>query len=174
MIAMSQVGLGLIDSRPISHLGVDPESALIFSASLLASSFLFVNFGFYVRRTFNVTNKFLLYLLIGQAGQIIVATAPYGMNSQYRRIHTVAAFALAFSLPLLIRAFARSQVRSPYAVLYMWLFRFELVTFAIGMSLFIFTKGIAPLGEALPAIGYHVWIIVITGVSIRQQRQAKP
>ncbi len=161
-LAMFRTGLSFIDNRPISYLGVDPASSVLFSISLLASAFLFISFGFYVRQVFNVTNRFLPYLIIGQIGQIIAAIAPYGMQSQYKRIHTVAAFVLAFSLPFLIRAFAHSQANSRYKNIYSRLVRLELVAFIVGIGLFVFTKGIAPLGEALPAIGFHAWIIVVT------------
>lgn len=164
-LAMFRTGLGFIDNRPISYLGVDPASSMLFSVSLLASAFLFFGFGFYVRQAFGVKNRFLPYLIIGQMGQIIAAIAPYGMQSQYKRIHTVAAFTLAFSLPFLIRAFARSQNKSRYRNIYSGLLRLEEIAFIVGIGLFVFTKGIAPLGEALPAIGFHVWIIVVTFVS---------
>ncbi len=160
-LAMLVTGLGLIDSRPISYLGIDPLSKMLFASSLLISAFLFINFGFYVKRTFKVINRFMTYFLIGQFCQVVVALVPYRMGYS-RSIHTVAAFALAITLPLLIRAFARSQASSPHRRLYVRLLRFEQITFVIGMGLFIFTKGIAPLGEALPAAGFHVWIIAVT------------
>lgn len=173
VIAMSRLGLGLIDTRPISHLGIDPASSALFSTSLLVSCFLFISFGFYANRKFKVNNNFISYLLIGQAGQAITAIAPYGMHSQYKLIHTIAAFTLAFSLPLLIRSFARSQSHRPYALLFVWLYRFELLSFVLGMGLFIFTKGIAPLGEALPAVGFHIWIIGVTLASLGKSHATK-
>lgn len=169
-VAMHRTGLGLIDPRPISHLGINPASAGLFTGSLLVSAFLFVNFGYYVKCAFHVSNKFLAYLLIGQAGQAIVAIAPYGEERGYRLIHTIAAFTLAFSLPLLIRQFAVSQKNSPHYHLYVRLLRIEQLMFVLGMGLFIFTKGIAPLGQALPTAGYHLWIIVITYLSIRADK----
>jgi hypothetical membrane protein len=165
--AMHRTGLGLIDRRPISHLGVDPASAMLFSGSLLISAFLFINFAYYIKRTFGVTNRFMTYFLIGQAGQIIAAITPYGEGSPYKLAHTIAAFTLAFSLPLLIQQFAASQTSSAYHNLYVRLLRFEQLTFVIGIGLFVFTEGIAPLGEALPTIGFHTWIIVVTLISYR-------
>lgn len=170
-ISMSRSGLGVIDTRPISYLGVDPMTAGIFSSGLIISALLFITFGFYVRYHFKVNNKFLFYLIIGQIGQIIAAIAPYGMVSRYKRIHTIAAFILAFSLPMLIAAFAKSQAQSPYKQTYNQLLRLEQIAFVLGISLFVFTKGIAPLGEALPAIGYHIWIITVTLISIKDQKQ---
>lgn len=170
LIGMSRAGLGLIDMRPISYLGVDPLSAVWFSSGLLISAVLFISFGFYVVRTFEVKNRFLLYLIIGQIGQSIAAITPYGMQSQYKLLHTIAAFILAFSLPFLIRYFMLSQTDRPNFRIYSWLFWLELITFAVGMTLFIFTKGIAPLGQALPAIGFHLWIIIVTVISVLSSR----
>lgn len=168
-LAMQRTGLGVIDERPLSYLGVNSLSATLFSTSLLTSACLFLSFGFYVRRRFKVTSRFLTYLGVGQACQIIVAIAPYGMKSSYRTIHTIAAFSLAISLPLLIRAFAHSQSASSHIKIYTGLLRFEQISFVIGIGLFVFTKGIAPLGEALPAIGFHIWIIVITFISVKEK-----
>lgn len=142
-------------------------SAVWFSFGLLLSACLFISFGFYIVRTFEVKNRFLLYLVIGQIGQSIAAVVPYGRQSPDRQIHTVAAFTLAFSLPFLIRAFARSQSENQYSRIYAWLLWIEILAFIVGMSLFIFTKGIAPLGQALPAVGFHLWIITLTIISIR-------
>lgn len=161
-VAMRRAGLHFIDPRPISYLGVDPQSAKLFSGTLILSAIFFVWFGIYIKRTFQVKGRFLLYLVIGQIGQIIAAIAPYGKDSAYRLLHTIAAFTLAFSLPFLIGSFASSQRSSRHYSTYKWLFRFELVAFVVGIGLFIFTKGIAPLGEALPALGFHIWIIAVT------------
>jgi len=165
VVAMNRAGLGLVDNRPLSYLGVDPASAQWFSISLLVSAVLFLLFGLYVRRVYDVHNKFFLYLLIGQIGQVIAAVSPYGKDSPWRLVHTVAAFVLAFSLPLLMREFTIAQTGKPRYRLFRGLLRLEQVTFIVGIGLFIFTKGIAPLGEALPAIGYHLWIIAVAIVA---------
>ncbi len=228
--AMNQAHLGLIDSRPISYLGVNPPTARLFSGSLLISSFLFINFAFYVHRRFHTaeslaqsprpaktpgpglfitfstkiipfryafsrktaknslsagifplklgigsgSNRFMLYFLIGQAGQVIAAITPYGNKSNFKLIHTVAAFTLAFSLPLLIRQFAISQSGKRHHKLYLSLLRLEQLAFLIGIGLFVFTKGIAPLGEALPAIGFHIWIIVVTYTALVTKSRITP
>lgn len=166
VIAMTRAHLGLIDSRPISYLGVNASTAALFSGSLLLSSFLFICFAYYVKHSFHIRNRFMVYFLVGQVGQIIAAVVPYGSHSRYRAVHTVAAFTLAFSLPLLIRQFALSQSKSKHAQTYIKLLRFEQLSFIVGIGLFIFTKGIAPLGEALPTIGFHVWIIAVSILSI--------
>lgn len=162
VVAMRRADLGLVDTRPISYLSVYPNTARIFSLSLLISAALFISFAYYLRRVFKVNNKFMAYFLVGQLGQIFAAILPYGQRSPYKLAHTIAAFTLAFSLPLLIREFTRSQTTSPHYSMCVWLLRIEQLTFVVGIGLFVFTKGIAPMGEALPAVGFHFWIIVIS------------
>lgn len=165
LLAMNRIDLGLVDTRPLSHLGIEPWSSVLFSTGLLVSSALFIIFAFYIKKAYGANQRFLFYFLIGQAGQIIVAIAPYGMNSSYRLVHTVAAFTLAFSLPFLIREFARSQTFTKYNKLFRSLFLIELVMFVVGIGIFTMTEGIAPIGEILPAVGFHIWIIVTTIVT---------
>jgi hypothetical membrane protein len=162
--AMSRAGLRFIDSRPISYLGVTPNTSHLFSITLISSALLFILFGFYLRSKIQTSNKFLVLLIIGQ---IIAAITPYGKAEPARSIHTYAAFTLAFSLPLLISAFQNSLKKTSYNNLLKLLVGIECTTFFVGIGLFVFTKGIAPLGEALPAIGFHVWIIVVTFLVIR-------
>lgn len=163
--AMYKAMLGLIDPRPLSFLGIYPSTSVLFSSSLLISSFLFVNFAFYIKRAFAVNNRFIIYFLIGQVGQVITAVTPFGKDSPYKLVHTIAAFTLAISLPLLIRQFALSQKGTDRHILYVGLLRFEQLTFVVGIGLFVLTTGIAPLGEALPAIGFHIWILALTYIA---------
>jgi hypothetical protein len=160
--AMHHIGLGFIDARPISYLGVDTRTAVLFSGSLLLSALLFISFAFHVTRSYSTGSKFKWYFIAGQIGQMIAALVPYSANSTQHRIHTSAAFALAFTLPLLIWQFARSQKKSKNHRLFIKLLRLEQVTFVVGIGLFIFTKGIAPLGEILPTLGFYTWIFVLT------------
>lgn len=167
LLAMHKAQLGLIDNRPISYLGVDPKTKLLFMLGLIISAILFISFAYYINRRFKVGRKFMAYFLIGQLGQIVAALFPDTPHSCYKIIHTIAAFTLAFSLPLLIRQFSLSQPRSQYHKLYVSLFRFELVAFVIGIGMFILVKGVAPLGEALPTIGFDLWIIVLTYLTLK-------
>ncbi len=166
-VGMLRTGLGLIDQRPISYLGTDPASAGLFTYGLLISAVLFIVFGHYVNKVFKVKNKFFLYLIIGQLGQITAALFKFEGHGYSHLTHTIAAFVLAFSLPLLTRRFYQSQTKSIYFNLYKNLFRFELLTFVVGIGLFVFTKGIAPLGEILPTIGFHTWIVALTFSKIK-------
>ncbi len=154
--------LKLIDPRPVSYLGVNPSTQVAFSGVLLVSAVLFVGFAFYLAMRLRAGFLFLLFFLVGQIGQVISGLVPIGSETRFGQIHTPAAFTLAFSFPLLITAFTISQLKSPGRRLYMFLLSFELITFTIGIGSFIFTKGVAPLSEILAAIGFHIWIIVVT------------
>ena len=159
--------LRLFDTLPISSLGVNPKTAYLFSLSLLISAALFINFAYYVRRTFIINNSFLIFFLIGQIGQAIVAIAPYGNHSQYRLLHTIAAFTLAFSLPLLMQQFYYSQKDNTHSHLFKQLLFLEIVLFVVGIGTFIFTQGLAPLGEILPTLGFHLWIVIISIIALK-------
>jgi hypothetical protein len=166
-LAMFIGKLSLFSALPVSSLGVNPKTSVLFSLSLLISSGLFISFAYYIRSTYMIRNKFLTLFLVGQFGQIIVAIAPYGADSRYKLIHTIAAFILAFSLPYLIHQFYRSQALSTYRGLYRNLMLIEILLFIIGIGAFVFTKGIAPLGEILPTMGFHLWIIVTSIIAFK-------
>jgi hypothetical membrane protein len=169
-IGMHKAHLGFLDKRPISFLGTNPGTQLLFSGSLLVSAIFFISFGYFVKRRYKIKNRFITYLVVGQLGQITAAIFPYGQHMLAGHIHTTAAFVLAFSLPLLIGEFAKSQLTSRSHRLYIKLLHFEQVMFVIGISLFVFTRGLAPLGEVLPTLGFHLWIIVLTYVIFRSAR----
>lgn len=170
-ILMVKAHVRIIDTRPISYLGIDPHTMRLFNLSLIISAVLFVSYSRYVAKHFHVNGKFLMIFFIGQLGQMITAVTPYGHQQPARLIHTLAAYTLAFSLPLLIGEFTRAQTGSPHSGSYHILLRLEQLAFVVGIGLFAFTKGIAPLGEALPAIGFHIWIITITILSLRPQHE---
>jgi hypothetical membrane protein len=165
--AMFIARLGLFSNLPISSLGVNPKTSVLFSLSLLTSAALFIKFAFYVRQKFKVKNRFLTYFMIGQFGQIIVALVPYGNNSRYKLIHTIAAFTLAFSLPFLIGQFYFSQSNSKFKSLYKSLLILEVGLFVVGIGAFVFAKGVAPLGEILPTMGFHLWIITVSVIGLK-------
>lgn len=171
---MYRVHLGLIDPRPISYLGLYPETRLLFSSGLIVSSMLFIMFGYYIKRLFNVKNRFLIYLITGQIAQIVVAIIPDTARTRGKVVHTIAGFTLAFSLPFLIRAFAASQSKSKYHRLYRRLYRLEQGALTVGLAVFIFTKGVAPLGEALPTVGFHVWVLALTFIAFQVDQPARP
>ena len=57
-ISMHLAGLGFVDTRPISYLGIDSRTSQLFSVSLITSSVLFIIFGNYIRTIYKIKNQF--------------------------------------------------------------------------------------------------------------------
>lgn len=154
--------LDLFGKNPLSHLGIVPASAQLFSIGLISAALTLLLFTRYLKTRFNISASFMVFLIVGQIGQIIAAVTPYGGMQPARLIHTVAALTLAFSIPFVLWRFAAAQSkqaikRPAYAL--MWL---EIVAFAIGIGLFSYvTKG-APFAQAMPAVALHFWIVYFT------------
>ena len=166
--ALLRARLGFFDNKPISYLGVNPHTKLLFSTALIISAVCFILFGLYLKRVFRVHGTYIYFFIIGQIGQIVAGVVPDKSGSGAKVVHVIAAFTLAFSLPLLIGQFARSQKDSNYQKLYQGLFYFELAAFVIGIGLFISTKGSAVLDETLPTIAFDVWMIVLTHITLKK------
>jgi hypothetical protein len=88
---------------------------------------------------------------------------PDRTGSSLKIVHTVAGFTLAISLPFLMRELAYPKhKRSLDHQFFVILYRLEQIMFVIGIGLFVSVKGIAPLGEALPTLGFDSWIACTT------------
>ena len=160
IIGMLRSGLSLVDTRPISYIGVATDSALFFNSLLFLSAVCFVLFGVYLYKSIGLNKSFLLVFLIGQIGQMIAAILPYG--GQYKIVHTVAAFTLATAIPIFMYIFSKSKSLGNFKTSARRLFIAELIFFTVGISTFIFIDGISPIAEILPALPFHLWIILIT------------
>jgi hypothetical membrane protein len=165
-IAMYRAGLDLISNRPISYLGVYAPTKLLFSFALISSALLFMVFAIYIYRLYKVRNKYLAYFLIGLLGQCMTALIPDSSGSP-RTVHVIAAFTLAFSQPLLMREFLLSLNNNAHRKLFLSLLRLDYLFFIVGIGLFIFVHGVAPLGEALPTVGFDIWVIVLTIITYK-------
>ncbi len=156
--SMRLAGLSFFSSLPLSKLGVSKRSDFIFGATLIISAVLLMLFCLYLNKTFRVGRKFTVVFMIGQVAQIVAALVPYGGAS--KNIHSVAAFVLAFSLPILIWLFAKTQT-GRLRKLANKLFWVELAFFIVGIGTFVLTNKVAPLAQALPAVGFHIWLIAL-------------
>ncbi len=165
IVGMFLAGLNLFDKRPISYLGVNASSELLFTLTLLLSAVLFSVFGIYVYKILGLPKKFLAAYLVGQVGQMVAALVPFG--GPYKLIHTYAAFTLAFSIPFHMYFFTRAHKPERFHMLGTVLFRAELLCFVVGIGTFVFIQKAAPITEILPAIPFHAWLI-ITGLRLRQ------
>jgi hypothetical protein len=157
---MHLIGLHLFGSRPISYLGVDPRTRVLFRSALILAAVLMSIFGIRVRQVFRAGNGFLCFLIIGQLSQIV--TALVIDSGQMKQVHTIAAFAIAFSLPPLLWRFAVSQSSGPFRKLSRSLFFAELVSFTLGLGLFIAVSGVGAFGEILTVLFFHLWAVTVT------------
>lgn len=156
--AMLRAHLGLLDSRPLSYLGTDPRSNWLFSGGLIIAAITMLGFSYYLRKAYKLNNWFSGAVLVGQLGQIIAALVPYGGSG--KRWHTIAAFVLAFSIPIMMWLFTkqtenRRQLANKFVMA-------ELVAFVLGLGWFIFTKNAAPFSQILVALVYHGWLMSLS------------
>ncbi|MGI9022615.1 MAG: DUF998 domain-containing protein [Acidimicrobiales bacterium] len=157
---MYLAGLGFLDERPVSYLGTDPRTTLLFRGGLVVAALLVAGFAFYIRDRFRAPDSFLAATLIGLVGQIVAALVPLEGHGIGRDVHVVGGIVLGLSLPVLMWRFAagpepgRRRVAS-YALC--WL---EVAACVVGIGLSM--SGKAPIAEIVPALGFHLWIVVVT------------
>ena len=160
LFGMLSSGLGLLDTRPISYLGVAPDSATFFNGGLFTSAVLFLLFGLYLYRKFQPSRIFIALFVVGQIAQIIAAIFVY--EGTFKLVHTVAAFTLAGAIPFHMKYFALSLQQGDIRQKALWLFKAENWFFIVGIGAFVFATGISPLAEILPALPFHAWIFYLT------------
>ena len=154
-VGIALAELPLIGSKPLSALGTMPESALLFNTSVSVSALFFSVYFYRLYRRHRLPAQFALVAFINVAAQFLVGIFSYEGREQI--IHTSAAFTWAFSIPILMRIFyLHARIRP--SILFL---RAEYAAVFIGIGLFVFTEGIAPLAEMLPALPYHAWIMTM-------------
>ena len=153
-------GFDLLGERPLSHLGTERPSAVLFSGGLAVAALLLVGFHQYVRDRFPVPPTFSVAMLVGMAGQLVAALVPIGGDGLAHRVHTTSALVLGASLPILMWRFATAQPAGPWRRLSYGLFWAEAVACAVG--LWLSARSVAPVAEILPAAVFHSWIVVVT------------
>lgn len=159
-LGMWRTGLGLAERRTISYLGTDPRSASLFRAGLIIATLLLVAFAWEVNRGFPRRTGFFALFLVGMAGQAVVASVSLAGDGASHAVHTTAGIILGLSLPLLMWRFAAGQTPGPwrrrsYAV--MWL---SVVATVAGIALS--RARLAGIAEVVPAVAFHLWIVVVT------------
>ncbi|HEV2071494.1 MAG TPA: DUF998 domain-containing protein [Acidimicrobiales bacterium] len=153
-------GFDLLGERPLSYLGTEQPSALLFSGGLLAGALALVAFHRHLRARYPVTRLFSAAMLVGLAGQVVAALVPIGGNGVAHQVHTRAALVLGASLPLLMWRFAASQPAGAWRRRCYGLFWAEVA--AVGVGLHLSARMVAPVAEILPAAVFHLWILAVT------------
>jgi hypothetical protein len=160
IVGMGRTGLGFPDDRPISYLGADPRTVALFRTGLLVATFLLAGFGWFVTRRFASPRSFLVVLLIGLAGQAVVAVVPISGHGVAHAVHTVAGLVLGLSLPLLMWRFAAGLRRGSRRSLSYALFWLEVAASVVGIVLSRASR--ATIAEVVPAVVFHLWVFVVT------------
>jgi len=155
---MARTGLGVSGDRPLSYLGTDPRSLALFRGGLLVAAVLLVAFARWVGRESSPGPGFLAAYLVGQAGQVVAALVP--IDGPGHDVHTTAGIVLGLSLPVLMWRFAAGQRPGPRRSRAYGLLWLEIAACVAGVLLSRAMR--APLAEAVPAAGFHLWIIVVT------------
>ena len=157
---MYLTGLGWADDRPISYLGTDDRAMALFRGGLIVATVLLGGFAWTVGQRLSRPAGFLAVFLVGQAGQAVVAVVSIAGHGTSHAVHTSAGILLGLSLPLLMWRFAAGQPqgvwrRQSYGL--MWL---EVAASVVGVALS--RAGLATMAEVVPALGFHLWVIVVT------------
>lgn len=159
-VASAVAGFDLLGERPLSDLGTDPGSTVLFGGGLVGAALLFVGFHAYVRDRFPVSATFSVAMLGGMAGQLVAGVVPIGGDGAAHRVHTAAALLLGASLPVLMWRFAAAQQPGPWRRATYGLFWAEAVACAAG--LYLSSRRVAALAEILPAVVFHGWTVAVT------------
>ncbi|MGI8777564.1 MAG: hypothetical protein ACR2LJ_09300 [Acidimicrobiales bacterium] len=159
--AMYRAGLGFLGDRPISYLGTDPRSALVFRGGLIVAAGLMAGFSWYAFQRFSAPRSFLAASLIGLVGQVVAAVVLLSGPGSSHAVHTAGGLVLGASLPILMWRFAAaSALGQRRRIAGCALFLLELVACAAGVALSI--SGRAPIAEIVPAFAFHLWVAVVT------------
>ncbi|MGH9263869.1 MAG: hypothetical protein ACRD1D_04185 [Acidimicrobiales bacterium] len=153
-------GFDLLGNRPVSYLGSQSGSSVLFTTGLAASALLLIVFHQHVRDRYPVSAGFSLAMLVGLAGQLVAAFVPIGGDRTVHGIHTASALVLGASLPLLMWRFAAAQPPGPWRRRSYAFFWAEAAACAGGLSLSALS--VAPVAEILPAAVFHAWIVTVT------------
>jgi len=161
---MALTGLGFFDEKPISYLGTDARSVVVFRVGLLLGAALLAAFSFYVRNIFSAPVSFLAASLIGLAGQVVAALVSISGPGLAHEIHTAGGLVLGVSLPVLMWRFAAGLAVGHWRLTAYRLCWLEVTACAFGLLLSYWGK--APIAEIVPAGAFHLWIAVVTARSV--------
>ncbi|HEX8771523.1 MAG TPA: hypothetical protein VF711_12215, partial [Acidimicrobiales bacterium] len=70
-VGMARSGLGFVEDRPISYLGTDPRTSLLFTTAMLSAAVLLAAFYFFAYFWYSSSGSFLAVGLLGLIGQVV-------------------------------------------------------------------------------------------------------
>jgi hypothetical protein len=158
LTAAARTRFNVLGDRPLSYMGTQPRSVVLFGVGLAMPAVLLTAFHGYVRGRFPVGKGFSAAMLAGLAGQMVAAFVPIGGNLTASRIHTTCALGLGASLPLLMWRFSAGQRPGSWRRLAYGLFWAEAAACVLGLSGAL----PAPVAEIIPGAVFHLWIFTVT------------
>ena len=166
---MAVTGLGFLDDRPVSYLGTDGRTVLLFQAGLLSAAALLVAFTFSVRTVFPAPPSFVVASLLGLGGQAVAAVVPLSGPGASPTLHLAGGLLLGISLPVLMWRFASGQPPGRWRATAYRLFWLEAAACVAGVVLS--RSGLATLAEIFPAVAFHLWIATVALVASRRSSE---
>lgn len=160
LLAIAVSDFDLVGEAPLSELVNQPGSGWLFSVGLVTGAVLFLAFASYLRRTTPTGTAFSVAMAVGMTGQLVAGILPIGGDGLVSRIHVVSALILGASIPVLMGCFAAAQPPGRRRTRCWQLFWLEAAACVIGIALS--RRHIAPVAEILPAMAFHLWVVVVT------------
>lgn len=154
--------LDIFGKLPISYLGVFQESKTVFNFSLIVSACLLLAFCYFASQQLRLSRYFIATFILGQLAQITVAVTPFNSTSIARPVHVVAGFVLAFSLPLSMYWFMRSDIPAKLHDLTKFFLKIEIALFILGIGWFVLASSGGALAEIVTAVAFDLWIVAIS------------
>ncbi|WP_421119360.1 DUF998 domain-containing protein [Aquihabitans daechungensis] len=168
LVAICFAGFDLAGERPLSYLANEPGTGWLFSLGLVVAAVLFLAFLSYLRRSYPVGLGFTVVMTVGMVSQLVAGVLPIGGDGAVSRAHVISALVLGASIPVLMGCFAADQAAGPWRRRCWQLFGVEAAACAVGIVLS--QLHVAPIAEILPAMAFHLWVVVVTldgGVAVR-------
>lgn len=161
---IARTGLDVSGRRPISYLGTDSRSSLLFTAVMLVAAVLLATFYLFVWSRFSSSKSFLAVGMTGLLGQVVAGVVPLSGAGASHAVHATGGIVVGLSLPLLMWRFAASQPASKWRTQSYGFFWMEVAAVIIGVSLSQSMR--APIAEIVPGAAFHLWIFVVTARSL--------
>jgi hypothetical protein len=154
--------LNIFADTPISDLGVDLRTRYLFISGLLISAVAFSTFAIRTHLILKTSLLAPIVLIAGQVSQVIVAATPYNAVTYIKMLHLVAAYTLAFSMPITMGLYAFTAKNKLLNRLNRRFFFAELLLFTFGLSWFIFAPNAGALSEILVGITFDIWVLTLS------------
>jgi hypothetical protein len=161
VIGMVRTHLLLLDTRPLSYLGVS-SFAPYFKLGLIGGIFLMAAFYSYLQRTFAPAQAFRAIFFVGLVMQGVAATTPYKSHNMFQWLHWTAAIILATALVCSPWLFASSKNISASA---RRISRGVTITYLVALvieAVLLLTLKYYVISELINLLIFHMWILYLT------------